>query len=184
MTHESDAKPTWGARPKSFDACILIEMYLFIPLFMAFYAIAYVAVSFLSALFFSGKLPRFGRESVRSIVILAVLIAAVFAVVAFIPDVDLGNRFQHAVGGGVLGVVLCFLVFRDQRIRVKRFQFFVWCVLIVMALGVGNELFEFLAQSFSTMIFADNPLDTWRDLASNMAGIAVAAPAAILLRRV
>lgn len=157
---------------------------MFIPLFMAFYAIAYAAVSFLSALFFSGKLPRFGRESVRSIVILAVLIAAVFAVVAFIPGEELGNRFQHAVGGGVLGIVLCFLVFRDQRIRVKRFQFFVWSVLVVTALGVCNELFEFFAQSFSTMIFADNPLDTWRDFASNTVGIALAAPVATLFRRI
>lgn len=157
---------------------------MFIPLFMAFYAIAYITVSILSALFFTGKLPRFGRESARSIAILAVLIAAVFAVVALIPGEELGNRFQHAVGGGVLGIVLCVLVFRDQRIRVKRFQFLVWSVLVVTALGVGNELFEFFAQSFSTIVFADNPLDTWRDLASNMVGIAVAAPAAALLRRV
>jgi hypothetical protein len=115
--------------------------------------------------------------------ILSALIIGVFVVALSVPDAELGNRFQHAVGGGVLGVVLCYLVFRDHRIKATRFQFFIWTALIVTALGVGNELLEFVVQSEGSFVFANNVFDTWRDLASNSVGIALAAPFAALARR-
>ncbi len=151
--------------------------------FAAFYCVGYLAISLLSVRFFSGPSLRIGTSSVRSMGVLAGLIIVVFVVALSVPDAELGNRFQHAVGGGVLGVVLCFLVFRDHRIKATRFQFFIWTTLIVTALGVGNELLEFFMQANTTMIFAANTFDTWRDLASNTVGIALAAPVATLARR-
>lgn len=150
--------------------------------FAGLYIIGYLAVALLSCAFFAGALSRFGLASLRSISILAVSIIAVFAIALSIPDAELGNRFQHAVGGGVLGVVLCYLVFRDQRIRATRFQFFVWSVLVVLALGIANELLEYVVQANTSMTFAHDIYDTWRDLASNSVGIALAAPVATLAR--
>jgi multisubunit Na+/H+ antiporter MnhB subunit len=153
---------------------------MFVAIFAGFYAAAYIALSLLSLYFFEHRLPAFKKQSLVSVAILAVLIALVFACVALMPDIELGNRFQHMLGGGVLGVVLCYLVFRDHRIKATRFQFFIWAALIVTALGVCNELLEFLLQSQGAFVFADNPFDTWRDLASNTVGIALAAPVAAL----
>lgn len=150
--------------------------------FAGFYVLGYAGVALLSSMFFAGALPRFNLASLRSIAILAISIIAVFVVVLFIPDTEFGNRFQHAVGGGVLGVVLCYLVFRDQRIKATRFQFFAWSVLVVLALGVANELFEYVVQANTNMTFANSIYDTWRDLASNSVGIALAAPVAALAR--
>lgn len=151
--------------------------------FAAFYCVGYLAISLLSVRFFSGPSLRIGISSVRSMGILAALIVLVFVVAVSVPDTELGNRFQHAVGGGVLGVVLCYLVFRDHRIKATRFQFFIWTSLIVTALGVANELLEYFMQANTTMIFAANTFDTWRDLASNTVGIAFTAPVAALARR-
>jgi hypothetical protein len=150
--------------------------------FALFYCVGYLAVSLLSVRFFSGSLSV-RVASLRSMAILSALIIGVFVVALSVPDAELGNRFQHAVGGGVLGVVLCYLVFRDHRIKATRFQFFIWTALIVTALGVGNELLEFVVQSEGSFVFANNVFDTWRDLASNSVGIALAAPFAALARR-
>lgn len=155
---------------------------MMVAVFGFFYAAAYVALSAVSVVFFEQRVFSMRRISAYSIAILAASIVGVFALVALIPDIELGNRFQHAVGGGVLGIVLCYLVFRDQQIKTTRFQFFVWSVLVVTALGVGNELFEFVVQSNTHLVFSDNPFDTWRDMASNTVGIALAAPVATLLR--
>lgn len=156
---------------------------MFMLLFALFYAAAYVFLAYLCTSFFGAGRPRFGMDALRSILLLSFAIVAVFVVVAFMPDAELANRLQHGVGGGVLGVILCLLVCNDQRVRISRPKFIVWSALIVTALGVGNELLEFFVQTHTRFIFAENALDTWRDLASNSVGIALAAPLASLFRR-
>lgn len=46
--------------------------------------------------------------------------------------------------------------------------------LIGTALGVANELFEFLLQSTTHLVFSPTVTDTWLDLLSNTIGIGVA----------
>lgn len=151
--------------------------------FALFYCVGYFVVAHLSCLFFGAARPRFGAAAVRSMATMAVLIIGVFLLADMVPDAALGNRLQHGIGGGVLGVLLCFLIFFDQRIPVTRFQFFVWSAFVVTGLGVANELLEFFVQSYTNMVFAADQFDTWRDFASNSVGIVVASPVATYFLR-
>ncbi len=53
---------------------------------------------------------------------------------------ELSNRVLHVFGGGFLAFLICFLAALDSRVRIRRFQFFLFSFLIVIALGVANEI--------------------------------------------
>ena len=44
----------------------------------------------------------------------------------------------------------------------------------MLALGIVNELFELVMQEYGGFIFIQSIIDTWLDLASNVAGVAIA----------
>jgi hypothetical protein len=104
--------------------------------------------------------------------------------VAFaIQDQELSNRFLHAFGGGFLGFLTCFLAAKDSSVVINKFQFFIFSVLIVIALGVANEILEFLLQNYVGIVFATSVNDTWLDLISNTIGIFIASAIFIPLVR-
>lgn len=132
---------------------------------------AYVAMRVLFPYFFNQSAQRFGRETVLSIA----LIVSVSVLISFgsflITDPELSNRVLHALGGGFLGILMCWLAARDSGVRMTRFQFAVLSGLIVLALGVGNEVLEFGLQEFAGITFARTIDDVWLDLVSNVVGV-------------
>ena len=139
---------------------------------------AYFGLTYLYWGFFEGRLPpAFRRRSLYSILGISICMLAVFTGVYLMPsmDIGIGNRILHAFGGGFLAYLVCFLIVRDSGLRISRFRFFIFTFLVVTALGVANEMLEFLLQSTTGLIFSPTPTDTWLDLASNLVGTLLAA---------
>jgi hypothetical protein len=135
--------------------------------------VAYVALFFLFPTFFGHARPRLTGRSVYSIIYILILCLVIFSVSVAVPD-PLGNRLLHTFGGGFLAFIVCFLVWRDSRTPINRFQFWLLSFLIVIALGVANELVEFTLQNYFHLVFAESINDTWLDLASNTIGALLA----------
>jgi hypothetical protein len=134
-------------------------------------------------LFFHQPFRPFARKSPISLLIIAGFCALTYTVSVSIADPELGNRVLHTFGGGVAGMLACFLAARDSGIKITRFQFFVLSALIVLALGIGNEMIEFMLQSSGIRVFARTADDTWLDLASNGVGILFAVICLLPLHR-
>ncbi len=131
----------------------------------------YIALLALIPLFFEQPVKNFFKNiSPLSIALILVLGFLSFFVSFMIPNYELGNRFLHAVGGGVMGFVVCFLATKDSSISMSKFQFFSFSFLIVTMLGVGNEILEFCVQNLTPFVFASTINDTWLDLISNTTG--------------
>lgn len=143
------------------------------------FCLTYVALQFLYGYLFGGGPNARTKISPISIGIIAIWSVLSFLASASIEDDWISNRLLHALGGGFLGIVTCFLAARDGRAAISRFQFFVFGILVVTALGVGNEIMEFMLQMTTDMIFATGVFDTWLDLVSNTVG-ALAASAVLL----
>ena len=136
---------------------------------------AYFMLLALYPLLFSQKRTALSFRSLLSLGTIILISTLVLLVSFSIQDVDLGNRVLHTFGGGFLGFLVCFLAAKDSRININRFQFLVFSALIVLALGIANELLEFMLQEYVGMIFAIHVNDTWLDLASNVTGIVLGA---------
>lgn len=91
------------------------------------------------------------------------------------PESALGNRIQHAVGGGALVVLIVLLVVSESGWRLTRLQFFILAVLSASTLGVAYELLEFLGEIVTPIVFQTAQYDTWLDLLSNSVGAVGAA---------
>ncbi len=137
--------------------------------------VSYFILFFLFPYFFNGvRGARLSYKSLLSIVIIC-LISFVSCYIALrIHDKEIGNRILHIFGGGFTAFLVCFLAARDSGIRLKKFQFFLFSFLVVIALGVLNEVIEFLLQYCFDIISAKTPVDTWLDLNSNIVGILIA----------
>jgi len=135
--------------------------------------LAYFFLEHLFSLFFEKHVAHLGRRSISSVAMIIIVSVLGYYVSSIIPDVELGNRVLHAFGGGFMTMLVCFLVVKDTRINITKFQFFVFSVLVVTAFGVGNEIFEFLLQNYTSLVFANSTADTWLDLISNTIGIIV-----------
>ena len=117
-------------------------------------------------------------KALRSMAVILATVVAILIVVWIIPDPALSNRIQHAFAGGFAAYLVCILVVRDLKLPMRQFQFVVFSILTVTALGVGNEVAEFMFQEYIPLfpfLFAETPIDTWLDLVSNSVGIAVGA---------
>jgi hypothetical protein len=99
-----------------------------------------------------------------------------------IPDLELANRVQHALGGFV-AYVSCHLAVRDLGINVGVYRFTFIALLMVASLGIANEIMEFGLQSTSLYVFSNDPYDTWLDLISNSVGEVIAASIVFFLVR-
>lgn len=133
--------------------------------------ISYFIILFLFTFFFRNQLPIVNKHSLQSVFIIVAGSFVTYAISFNIPDPQLSNRILHVLGGGFLSVGICFLVVKDARLFISRFQFFMFSFLVITAMGVGNEIFEFFLQNYSYFIFSTNPNDTWLDLISNTVGI-------------
>jgi len=137
--------------------------------------VAYLPLHWLFPYFF-GQVPHpLGRRQVfRSVGTILLAALVLFALSTIMPDQDLGNRFLHTFGGGFLAFGVCFFAARDSRVHIGTFQFFFFSVLLVLALGIANELVEFVLQLYTGFPFAPSILDTWLDLTSNLVGVLLA----------
>ena len=91
--------------------------------------------------------------------------------VQLVPDTFWANRLQHAFGGGFMALVVYIFALRDSDISLRIFQAVIFGILIVTALGVGNELLELTLQTFTGVQFTHYLTDTWLDLLSNTVGV-------------
>ncbi len=138
--------------------------------------VMYFVLSYSLARFFEWEKPRFSfRASLRSIALIFLVACAVFVAMNAVEDRQIANRIEHAFGGGFLAFLVCYLVARDVGRPITRFQFFVLSFLVVTALGVANEIFEFVAQNYLGLVVAKTLNDTWLDLISNTVGACIGA---------
>lgn len=149
-------------------------MYLvFITLAMC---VIYFILLALFPFFFTQKATPLQKKSLLPVAYIIAFSVLAYAASFSIADLELGNRVLHAFGGGFLGFLVCFLAARNSKIHINRFQFFMFSALVVLSLGIANELLEFLLQEYSGFLFAASTsiYDTWLDLASNVAGVIIA----------
>jgi len=138
------------------------------------FVLTYLFLYFFFPGFFSLTRPKLGRRSLVSILVIVCVWLAVYFIVYSINNPAISNRLLHAIGGGALSSLICFLAARDLNLRITRFQFFALSFLVVMTLGIGNELVEFFLQEVLSFEFAKDLNDTWLDLLSNTIGAFVA----------
>ena len=134
----------------------------------------YLASIFLFPFFFAQKVLSPKKNTFASFVSICILSTIFYTIALSIRDLELANRILHVLGGGFLGFFVCFIATRNSGVSINKFQFFVFSALIVLALGIGNELLEFLLQNRFNIISAKTASDTWFDLASNVVGIILA----------
>lgn len=139
------------------------------------YCVAYLFLFFLYPLFFKNIVSTVTWRSLYSVAYVIFLYIFISLISTNISDVDLSNRILHIFGGGFLSFFVCFLVVKDTGLRITKFRFFTFSFLIVVALGVGNEIFEYFLQNYSSLSFAKTANDTWMDLISNCVGALIAA---------
>lgn len=148
-------------------------------------SLMYFVLSYCLALFFEWEMPKFTvRKSMRVIGIIFFIAFLVMLMMESVENRELANRIEHAFGGGVLAFLMCYLVARDNGKRITRFQFFVLAFLTVTALGVANEILEFIAQEYFGIVLAKNLNDTWLDLVSNTVGAFIGAVCFVPLVRI
>lgn len=148
-------------------------MYLIIVAFG--FCIVYALLLVLYSLFFKGVMPTIRPRFGYSVILILALYVAISLLAGSIDDLDLSNRVLHVFGGGFLGFIVCFLAVKDIRLKISRFQFVVFSLLTVSALGVGNEIIEYFLQNYTSLSFATSANDTWLDLMSNSFGAFIAA---------
>jgi len=152
------------------------------PLILALgYGLIYIALYFFFPHFFSQRAAKLNKQQLFSIPILIFLSLLMWQVSVSMANQELANRLLHAVGGGVLASLACFLAAKDSRVKITKPQFFILTILIVTALGVANELAEFFLQLTTGEVFAPTIVDTWLDLLSNTLGVLAATMALTLL---
>lgn len=137
---------------------------------------AYFLFYFLFPYFFGRPAAKLNKKSVLSLVYIAALSIFSYFLSAQIPNAELSNRVLHALGGGFLAFLVSFLVVKDSKLAINRFQFFVFGSLLAVALGVANEIAEFFLQNYLHYVAAATINDTWQDLISNVVGVLLAAP--------
>lgn len=147
-------------------------MYFF--LMVSGFCLVYGFLYVLFPLFFRGHFAALTKRSVLSIVCIVLIWIAVWHISGQISDLDWSNRFLHVFGGGFLSFLVCFLVVADSKLAIGKFRFFVFSFLIVLSLGVANEILEYFLQEFTSLSFANTANDTWMDLISNAVGALIA----------
>jgi|SRR5581483_9008416 len=137
--------------------------------------VSYLLLYFLFPLLFTNKLISLKLKSLYSIIYVVVFSLTVNFISNSIADQWFGDRILHIFGGGVTAFLVCFLVVRDSKLKINKFQFLVISLLTVTSLGVVNELIEFFLQMLTHIIFAPTITDTWLDLLSNTIGAIIGA---------
>jgi hypothetical protein len=160
----------------------MLEILLFFA-YAILYVVSYVALFILFTAFFDR--PRFPSRSRAAITLLQIIaiLAIVFLIVHSIADSWWSNRIQHALAGGGTAFFMCWRILIDARIKLSKFRALFFCFLVVLALGVANELAESIVQGMTQLVFSPTSTDTWLDLWSNTVG-ALAAGALVFVFRI
>jgi hypothetical protein len=148
--------------------------YLYLAFITLMLCVFYFILLSLLPIFFGQKVISPRRKPFLSIIVIIGFSVLAYALSYSIQNIDLSDRVLHILGGGFAGFLVCFFAVRDSRISINKFQFFLFSALIVIALGVANELAEFVMQYYNVLISATTVEDTWLDLASNVVGIFIA----------
>lgn len=137
--------------------------------------VAYLGLHFVMPYFFKGYFAPLNKSAWRSLFYIGIVSFVANGISIAINDPELGNRVLHAFGGGFLAFMTCYLVVKDSRLAIYRFQFFLFAFMAVISLGVANEIMEYFGQNYAGQLFAPNINDTWLDLISNCVGALIAA---------
>jgi hypothetical protein len=136
--------------------------------------VTYFILLYLFPFFFAQKIISPRKDFLFSLVCIISFSVLAYVLNFLIQDAWIANRILHIFGGGFLGFLVCFLAVRDSGVHINKFQFFLFSALIVLALGIANELMELILQECNVMVSATTVDDTWLDLASNVIGVAIA----------
>jgi len=138
--------------------------------FITAYLLLYIILNYALQLVLKKKVDKQTLQK-KSFILITLSSVAVFSIVFLIRDPELANRFQHAIAGGFLTMLISYLAFKDSQVEINKLQIILLSVLVVTFLGVLNEILEFIIQINTNLVFADNLNDTWLDLTSNFFGI-------------
>ncbi len=116
----------------------------------------------------------FVRKSLPSLLIITSLSFIGYIVAFSISNEEIGNRVLHGFGGGFMALLTCFLSVRDMKLKIDTFQFSLVSFMIVMCLGIGNEILELILHNTTSLVFTRSINDTWLDLVSNLIGCLIA----------
>jgi hypothetical protein len=136
--------------------------------------VSYFALFFVFPFFFENRQAKIGLKSLVSVGLIFILSFLGYFIAFNIQDPELSNRFLHGFGGGFMALLVCFLVVKDSNLQIRKFQFIIFSLLVVAALGVVNEILEFFLQNYTGMVFSTSVNDTWLDLISNTVGMLIA----------
>ena len=136
--------------------------------------VSYFILIYLFPFFFAQEIPSKRKNPLFSLILIVICSGLAYLASFSVSDLELGNRILHIFGGGFVAFLVCFLSARDSGVRISKFQFFLFSTLIVLALGIANELSEFILQEYWGFLFTRSVNDTWLDLASNVVGIILA----------
>jgi len=150
---------------------IIYLLFLSVVLALSCYPIARLLHYFFS----STMRPVSAARWLKSGGMILALSLAVYAISMSIEDIETGNRIIHAFGGGFLAYMACYLAARDTGLHVSKIRFFIFCFMLVMTLGIFNEVVEYVMQNHFHFTAAPNVNDTWLDLISNIVGTLIAA---------
>ncbi|MBI5004077.1 hypothetical protein HZC00_03215 [Candidatus Kaiserbacteria bacterium] len=107
----------------------------------------------------------------RSMLLIALSSTAGYMMSDAIPDPWWANRVLHLVGGGFTGALLCFLAAYESMPHMGALRFIATTALVVTALGVANEITEFILGHLTNSVHAFDRYDTEWDLISNSIGL-------------
>lgn len=135
----------------------------------------YALFLFLFPFFFYQAADKTSDKSLFSFIIITIFSFASYFAAISAPSDWFSNRLLHFLVGGFLSILICFLAVKDINLKIGKFQFFLFSFLLAVALGVGNEIIEFMLQNYFELTFARSVTDTWLDLISNVLGALLAA---------
>jgi len=147
--------------------------------FITAYLLLYIILNYALQLVLKKKVDKQTLQK-KSFILITLSSVAVFSIVFLIRDPELANRFQHAIAGGFLTMLISYLAFKDSQVEINKLQIILLSALVVTFLGVLNEILEFIIQINTNLVFADNLNDTWLDLTSNFFGIMLGSIFALL----
>lgn len=147
--------------------------------FTTAYLLLYIILNYALQLVLKKKINKQTLQK-KSFILIALSSVTIFSIVFLIKDPELANRFQHAIAGGFLVMLISYLAFKDSQVEINKLQIILLSALVVTFLGVLNEILEFIIQINTKLVFADNLNDTWLDLTSNFFGIMLGSIFALL----
>ena len=151
---------------------------LYLSLITLGICVEYIGMFHLFPYLFSQKTYSLGKENGKSIVYIVGISLLSYLIYYLIPDGEFENRVLHGLSGGFVSIVACFFAAKDlqmfQGFSVNRVQYFVLSFLVVMFLGIVNEIAECFLQNIFGFIAAATINDTWFDLISNLIGAVTA----------